>query len=88
MFLIDDSGTVSFAVESSIWMFIKSRASSSTEIGRFDTGSGMDSSTGAGASFHVVTVWPFARRIGRFSSAYAGRGGVGIVALLLASKVW
>lgn len=86
--VIDDSRSASSKIESSISIFVKSRTSSSTFMSRPDMGSSLGSSIGTDDSFHVATVWPFARRIGRFNSACAGRGGTGVIALLRVSKTW
>lgn len=69
---------------SSIDIFWKS---SVREMHAFDRASVVASSVDSDASSNESTVWPFARRIGRFNSACAGRGGVGSSALLFASRM-
>ena len=59
------------------------------EIGVSGPVSRLESSTLSGtSSLYVATVRPFARRMGRFNSACAGRGGVGFRACLFASRMW
>ena len=49
----------------------------------------LESSTLSGTlSLYVATVRPSARRMGRSSSACAGRGGAGSRAFLFASRMW
>ena len=78
----------SFGDGSSTSTFKKSRASSSMGMGRSGSAPTPDSSAVSGASSYVATVCPFARWIGRFNSAWAGRGGVGSRAFRFDSRMW
>lgn len=71
---------------SSIWRFRTSSASLSVE----DKGAWVGSKAGSPAtgSSCSATVWPFARRMGRLSSAWAGRGGVGARDRRLLLRMW
>ena len=65
----------------------KSWASRSIDLDRCDRASVLVSSTKSNASSDDTDVWLLTKRIGRFSSACAGRGGVGSSVLLFASRM-